>query len=452
VTAQAQLMAGRVREVAGTADARQRAMTLALLTLYPLLLIWIYREYVAPAYPNVAYEYHSPDHPWLVATAVIAAVLPALFLPARARRPGVVMLWLMYLLAYVPSQAMPVVRFDFAPSAFLRLQLVLLAGMAIMIAADRLPAIRLPRSPFPSWTFWAGFGAVYAFSMATIVRYVGMPATLPTFAEVYDVRYDFIDRVEGMPGYVSYLWAWQGQVFNPFLIAYGVARRTWLPAAVGALGQIYLYGSSGEKSQLFAIALIIGVYLLVTIGREVFGVLAAAGACLLMCVSIVLDVLIGTQWFMGLFIQRLTVTPGLLTGAYFDYFSDHVKAMLGYSVLGPIVDYPYGTTIPYIMGRAFFESPQTVANANIWADGFANFGFTGIVLASLIGGGVIWAFNALSRSERFVLAALLGATAAMVWTNISVFTSMVTHGIPLTLALLWAAPLRGRDAGKESAR
>jgi hypothetical protein len=40
----------------------------------------------------------------------------------------------------------------------------------------------------------------------------------------------------------------------------------------------------------------------------------------------------------------------------------------------------------------------------------------------------------------------------MVWSNISVFTSLVTHGIPLTLLLLWAVPLARRDAPVETAQ
>lgn len=412
--------------------------------LYPLLLLWIYRLYVAPAYPNVAYEYHSPDDSWLIIFAVIAAMVPAALLPLSLNRPGAAMLWIMHTLAYVPSLAMPIVRFDLSPMAFLRLDAALMVSMALLIAADRLPPLQFPALRIPPLLFWVVFGAAYATSTILIVRHVGVPNTLPTFGEVYDVRYDFIARVEGMPRQVSYLWAWQGQVLNPFLIAWGIARRSWLAVAIGMLGQVMLYGSSGEKSQLFTIALIVGVYLLAVAARPVFGVLVAAGAVLLMCASIILDAIFSTMWFMGLFIQRLTVTPGLLTGAYYEYFSDHPKALLGYSVLGPFFDYPYDTTIPYVMGREFFDSPRTVANANIWADGFANFGFGGILLVSLIAGGIIWGFNSVGRGPRFLLGVMLAAAAAMVWTNISVFTSMITHGIPITLALLWLAPMGSR--------
>lgn len=439
---QAQILAGRMRDVA-TAGGRQRITVLLAASIYPILLLWVFREHVAPAYPFPAYEYRSPDDAWLVMAAVIAAVLPALFLPLEASRPGAVMVWIIYALAYVPSQTMPVVRFDWPPTDFLWLQLGLLAGMGILVVADRLPLIRLPAPRLPPRLFWGAFWTAYVACTSAIVWYVGVPKQIPTFGEVYDVRYDFIDRIEAMPDPLAYLWAWQGQVFNPFLVAYGLARKSWGAFAVGALGQVYLYGVAGEKSQLFSVGLIVGVFLLVRFARFALGAIATLGVVTLIPASLALDTLLPTPWFMALFIHRTMVTPGLLTGAFYEFFSDNPKAMLGYSVLAPFVDYPYDTTIPYVMGREFFDSPQTVANANLWADGFANFGFAGIVLVSLIAGGVMWTFNVVSRGERLVLGALLGATAAMVWTNISVFTSMLTHGIPLTLILLWIVPLRG---------
>jgi hypothetical protein len=239
---------------------------------------------------------------------------------------------------------------------------------------------------------------------------------------------------------VGYVHAWQGQVFNPFLISYGIARRSYAVGLIGVLGQMYLYGTSGEKSVLFIVALIVGVYLALKLAQSLVVPVIAVGASALILGSIALDAALGTKWFMALFIHRLTIIPGQLTGLYYEFFSSHPKAMLGHSVLSPLFDYPYDTTIPSLIGREVIGNPDTVANANIWADGFANFGFAGIVFVSVIAGAVIWLFNSLSLGRQYLLGTVLAAGTAFIWSNVSVFTSMLTHGVALTLVLLWVIP------------
>jgi hypothetical protein len=441
VTAPIHVVLARLSGRGESARAYIRLASVAVLLLYPILLLWTYREHVSPAYEGIGYPYHRPENTLIVVAGVFLAVLPALWLPLRMSRPGVLMVWMMYVLVYVPAQVIPIVGTDVDATSLLALQCALLTGFMILLLADRVPLIRVPRPVIAPRVFWIGFWLVYAASIATVVWYLRIPTALPTFGEVYGVRGIFIDRLSTFPTAVGYLHAWQGQVFNPFLIAYAVARRSYLAGAVGVLGQMYLYGTSGEKSVLFIVALIVGVYLALKLARSVVVPMIAVGASALILGSIALDAALNTNWFMALFIHRLTVIPGQLTGLYYEFFSSHPKAMLGHSVLSPIFDYPYDTTIPLLIGREVIGNPETVANANIWADGFANFGFAGIVLVSVIAGAVIWLFNALSLGNRYLLGTALAAGAALVWSNDSVFTAMLTHGIALTLLLLWMVPM-----------
>ena len=96
-------------------------------------------------------------------------------------------------------------------------------------------------------------------------------------------------------------------------------------------------------------------------------------------VAIVADKLLHSEWFTAILLQRLIATPGLLTGMYVEFFSAHPKAMLAHSVLAPFLAYPYDREPSFLIGRAYFGSETVQANANIWADGYANFGWAGDV-------------------------------------------------------------------------
>jgi hypothetical protein len=132
--------------------------------------------------------------------------------------------------------------------------------------------------------------------------------------------------------------------------------------------------------------------------------------------------------------------PGLLTGFYFDFFSVNETVKLGHSFLSSFVTYPYTLTPQFLIGEVYFGSAQTAANANIWADAFANFSYAGVIAFTIVLGLVMWAFDNLAKDRDIRIIAMLMGVAGFTWSNAGVFTSLLTHGIGLMFILLYLLP------------
>ena len=84
--------------------------------------------------------------------------------------------------------------------------------------------------------------------------------------------------------------------------------------------------------------------------------------------------------------------------------------------------------MPLVIGSAYF-SKGTNANANIWADAFANFGFAGIVGFALVIGLFLWIADGLGQRRDARVAGPMLAIAGLSLANAALFTTVLTLGL-----------------------
>jgi hypothetical protein len=138
---------------------------------------------------------------------------------------------------------------------------------------------------------------------------------------------------------------------------------------------------------------------------------------------------------------RMTALPGLLTGYYYEFFSSHPQAHLGHSILSSLVDYPYAVEPPYLIGARYFHSASNDANANIWADAYANFGYAGIVLFTILFAILLWLYDSIATGSRNTrVAALAIGLPAFALANGGLLTSLLTNGVALAMLLVYLMP------------
>jgi len=95
----------------------------------------------------------------------------------------------------------------------------------------------------------------------------------------------------------------------------------------------------------------------------------------------------------------------------------------------------------FLIGKLYFGSEATSANANIWADGIANLGLIGPVVMSLVAAAFLWFVDALSKGKGPF--AMLGvAIPTFAFVNSAFFTSLFTHGFLWALIFIWLVPRR----------
>lgn len=417
--------------------------------LYPIILVWALKVGVSPYFSYMGFGFIPEAGPLLQILVWFLAVLPGIFLPTSARRPSTIALWILYLLAYVPAQVVP--TFASGRTAdYLGFQFTLFSGFLLMQLLTAIQPIAIKRWWLNERYLFIGLCGFTLVTYAIVLVYFGLPTSIPGLFDVYAVRSSFDQQAQGA-GIVLYLISWQSKVVNPFLMVYGVARKSWLAFGVGSGLQLVLYALAGHKSVLLSVALVMAVLVLYSVRGKVFGVLLSGGAGLLVIIGTLHVVLTDNLILMTLFVRRTILMPGLLTGYYQEYFSLHGLTRQFDPVTRAIFSTPYQEGVPYIIGRVYFNSPETRANANMWADAFASFGIGGVLFVSLILGLVLLVIDSLSIDRDAWISAVLVGIAAYSLVNSGLATSLSTHGILFMILLLFFSPvIRSRMGESES--
>lgn len=409
-----------------------------LVGAYAAILHWVYSTIITVPFAYLGYRYTAPEiEPtvivWLIASAVAYA------LPRSLSRPSSVMLWTLYVVTVAPSILM-------APyTSYLPVDLAL--TMSFVVGAVYI-AVALGQkgerssldwhvSPTTLWIVLAVFSiATYVLLMLT----QGLSFQFLQILDVYDVRAEYADEVQSV-GVLGYLVATQANVVNPLIAARGFVHRKWSLVGVAVIGQLILYSTTGFKHVLFGIlAWFVMILVLRRRGTNTRGSVLLLGAGALIIVAAIADQLAKSNLMTSLFSRRFIFTPGVFTSVYVKFFSENPQAHLGHSVFRAFVDYPYELSPPYMIGTWMARNSTLAANANLFADGFANFGWLGVIGAGAV---LLIYLRFLDRAAvglPIVLSAVVVVIPAVALSNTSVLTGMLSHGLVAAVVLLALVP------------
>lgn len=318
-------------------------------------------------------------------------------------------------------------------------------GVVLLLGRGRWGA--MPRHESGVLGFWLVVGLVSAATYALMALTVGIALRAPRLTDVYDVRGDYRAVVTGaFP--LGYLLAIQANVLNPLMILRGIAGRgSWrLLFLAGFAGQYVIYSGTGLKSVILSTpALLIVALLLRRRGSRLPGAVLLWGAFVAAVAAIGLDRLLSTSAWVSISIRRFLITPGLLAGAYFTIFDDLEKVWFRYGSTGALfgLENPYTTTPSYLVGRWYFGREGMNANANLFADGFANGAFAGMAVQALLLVALLRAANSAAEGLPITLAVPIFTVPAIALGNTSVLTTAITHGLVAAIVLCALAPRTG---------
>jgi hypothetical protein len=145
-----------------------------------------------------------------------------------------------------------------------------------------------------------------------------------------------------------------------------------------------------------------------------------------------------------LFLHRVCFTPATLSSYYWEYFSANPHVMLSDSILASFFPRNYDKNVGPLIGEVYFQSDVMNATTGIWAQGFAHFGYAGMIAASLCVAALFWVVDSISDGDRLVVGALMMALIGVFWANVALHTSLISNGILVTILLLYLMPNRKR--------
>ena len=410
-----------------------RPGTVAANALLFLVVVAAYERYVVPIYAYEGYTTRGVDLATLMPPLVLAS-LPALWLPLRPKRLSGIVLWVVQVLIVVPTCAV-------TPLIPIRPYWQSVAWCGWVVASHAAASwvlwtapVRLPSGPFQAERVRRGTIAASAAVVLLCAAALGTPTAITSLSDVYVIRLRFREQLASVPGVFGYLVGWLNGLIAPLLIISGICRRSVVSLGVGFAALAWIYLMSGTRQSLIMLPFAAALYLAAR--RPMRSSVYPVAATAVIVAAIGGYLVTGNPLFIGGIVSRLFAVPGLLGQFYFDQFAEGPPMLFRDSFGSFLSRSPFDRQVTYLIGERYLDNPATNANANLYADAFANLWFAGIVIAVLFGF-VLWILDgAAERSSRAAVAAAL-APALLALANVGLTVTLLSTGMGLLIALIW---------------
>jgi hypothetical protein len=282
-----------------------------------------------------------------------------------------------------------------------------------------------------------GIMAMISCASALMIGFAyGFSVTFHSFDTVYDVRLDMRDKVGANGLLTRYLLSWETNVFIPCSFVAGLAARNWPVAGLMVILQLFLYSVTAMKGIIFYLPMLyLLFFVLQRINNSGISMLLAPLGITILFLGI--DYMLNSELLTILFIRRQFMNPGIMLGAWFDCFYAAPKAWLGHSIFRHFVDAPYDQSPGQIVGNHIWGVPEMNACGNFLADGYANFGYFGICITTLIVGSTLHLYDRITARGELGLAICLGFIPFLMLVDGGILTCLLTHGIGVLFVVAW---------------
>lgn len=414
---------------------RLRALLIAGIISYAVAIAWLYAGVVSPAWAYTGLV-NNPKGDGSLLVAYALALLPGMLIRIGASRPSDVIVWLLYVLAYVPSVVVPYYVLGDGWDQF-PLTAILFVSFLGIVAFQRtgreLTGERL-RSRAVATPLIAAGGLI---GLAVVIAALGLPTRLPPLDAVHDTRRAFAESGNPLIGYPIKLIG--GAVF-PFVLAAGVRARNWVLILPGVMGPVTIYAANGSKHVLLVVVLVVALVVILSYRPQWFGVVIVWALISLMAAALVAGIVTDSNQPVSIFVRRLLFVPGQVAAYYYEFFTVNPPYLLSHSVLEGITHAAYQDVPPSLIASTYFDDPLGHANGNLWADAYANFRYLGIVAFTALLAVILRISDWAARGRDLPVAAAGLASAALGIANSALLTTVLTHGLALSLLLVLLLP------------
>lgn len=411
-----------------------RARVLVWMGVYVVTLMWSINTLVAPLFAYQGYVSRDTSALELVLAGGATIVL-ALVLPPTCRVPSDVARLFLTLTTAVPVIWVPVFYGPLDTVQVQDLALAVMLSFVIIAGCLRHPGRRFVLVKLSRTTYLLLIGLFVILAVGYLLSR-GFSLGLSSFGDVYAQRERYRQAVDGLG---SYLVGWLAGGTLPVLLAVGLFRRNRVLVAAGLGGVVLLYAITGYKSYAIALVVLFGTYLMTRRGRSASWLWAAVLTGLIGLV-VVTDLLRGGFGLTSLFVRRGISTAGINTAYFVDLFDGGPYYELRHSVLSFLGASPYPTPPAGLVGETYY-SASTAANANFLADGFANWGWAGMLISAVVVGLLLRVFDKVAADLPLGVTAPALVFVLSALSNTAVLTAVATHGAAVLIGWISLLPV-----------
>lgn len=255
-----------------------------------------------------------------------------------------------------------------------------------------------------------------------LIRYIMI--TRGNYVIRFDQVYFFREMYSGKfsKGIFGYLNSWAVYVFLMYIFYYFINNKNKLGILISILLAITFYFFTGKKSNLEIIFIVAFIELLYFFKKRKYIL------NLLFSIVFILVLIIDNIILTSLIIRRLLFIPAFLNSKYYDFFSVNPKVIWSSSILKNIYPYPYKKLPSFMIGE-YIGMPKANASTGFLANGYMNFGYTGMIIYLFILIGYLNLVTYLSRnSEKKMLDYLFFQLLFIIFISSDLLTALLTHG------------------------
>lgn len=403
--------------------------TIFIYIIFKFILDLTYIYWVNPVFGYAGFELNYNLNS--IIFSYILLMILVFSIPKSDRKVSSMILNLHLAIIYIPM----LVIYGLGGGSFKFTILICVSFLIQTLLINILPSVKFKR--FSPKIF--GFNIIYIIVLLlTCITYGYLLSTQSlninsiNFNNIYSIR----ENLKLGTGIITYLISWQYRIVNPLIIIYAFIKDNKILSILGIVLQVLIYLILPQKEIMLSLGLIF-LTLFFSKARISFTTYFISFVNLINFISIYLLSRFDIRMPFAL-ITRLLFEPAKIKYQYFDYFSVFDKLYFSEGLIGKIFNlrYRYSEPIGFIIFNYFEPIGRSNSNTGYIAYAYANLGFLGMIIMSLLFVITLKLFDSLSisRNNCLVFSALIYPM--LILNDGDLLTLMLTGGLFLLIFIL----------------
>ncbi|MGV0853234.1 hypothetical protein [Mycolicibacterium phlei] len=415
-----------------------RLTVAVIVTIYTLVLAWVYDEIISPRFGYGGFVTIDPDFLSVLRDAMTCGLL-ALLLPTSVTRPSDLGRILVLFLVTIPTVTVPTFLTDYWDTGVTEAKFYGIAAYLILTATLAvLPRAAIPPLRLPGNTSLYGLLALSAVAIVVLGLSYGFTLKFHALTDVYDQR-EIYSEGGGGRGIIGITAGLLQNALAPLFLALGLYRRSLFYFLVGFFILFYIYSITGLKSSFIGFIFVLVTYALTALTtRFTFTRVWCISLTVFVGASALFSSVPGLAVGVDLMVRRVLAMQGMLTYNYIRIFGNEEPTYYSHTIFRVFFQDPFTGNPPDIVGSALLGR-SVHANASFMTDGYVSGKVVGVVFATV----VVAVFLVLldSISGELPTAVALSSTCLVIFiaTQSGVVTALINHGGLALAACIWLA-------------
>lgn len=365
----------------------------------------------------------------------LISLSPLLILPNKIIKATDIATWFLYIFLFFPSSfIIPMVSIKSNYSATIFVLILMSMFFLFEFIRNSKQVFKLIKLPFRLRIYTIILPITTILLSLIIFSYSGFNVNFDI--NVYARRLASREILIGNAGYIE---AFLTTICIPLLFIYSLSKKNLITLIIVIFAIIAVFSLKGSKGVLFSPLFLATIYYILSFHSNNIGYFIVTLFILFVSLSLLEGIIFNTNFISSLFIRRKLFVPSLLTTYYWEFFTENPFYLMKDSIIGPLLPFEtnYSIPRPRLIGLNFFNNIETNANANIWATAYADFGYFGMIITTVIAAYIIKIFDLLGNKRNLILSTVMSTYIAFVWTEGALYTSILTNGLLFLIISIW---------------